>query len=148
MSRCTACATLSGETEVPGGVVWEDESWVADHCLGPFGVGALVLKARAHRESLPELTDAEARALGPALRTVSAAMVAGLPCERVYVSAWVDQPPLHVHLVIEPRYAEEAGIGAWELQARRRAGEPPAADDAAAAAERVRRALIVELGAP
>jgi diadenosine tetraphosphate (Ap4A) HIT family hydrolase len=126
---------------VPGGVVCEDEHWLADHCLGPFGVGALVLKTKAHRASLPDLTAAEAQALGPALRILTLAMVRGLPCERVYVSAWVDQPPLHVHFVLEPRYAQEAGTDPWELQARRRADGPPPADPAAKAAQRVRRAL-------
>ena len=92
-------------------------------------------------ESLPELTDAEARGLGTAVRFVSAAMVAGLPCERVYVSAWVDRAPLHVHFVFEPRYREEREIGAWELQARRRASGPPDPEQAAVAARRVRRAL-------
>jgi diadenosine tetraphosphate (Ap4A) HIT family hydrolase len=126
---------------VPGGLVWEDEHWLADHCLGPFGVGALVLKTKAHRASVPELTVAETRALGPALRILTRAMVSGLPCERVFLSAWVDRAPLHVHFVLEPRYADEAGTDPWELQARRRADGPPPANSAAAAAQRVRRAL-------
>jgi diadenosine tetraphosphate (Ap4A) HIT family hydrolase len=121
--------------------VWEGPRWLADHCLGPFPPGSLVLKARRHVESLPELTDAEVAELGPAMRELSAAMVRGLPCERVYVGAWVDLPPLHVHFVLEPRFASEAGTNAWELQARRRRGPTPSADEAAAAAARIRAAL-------
>jgi diadenosine tetraphosphate (Ap4A) HIT family hydrolase len=121
--------------------VWENEHWLADHCLGPFAIGALVLKTKAHRSSLPEMTLSEAHALGPALRTLSDAMARGLPCERIYVSAWVDKPPLHLHFVLEPRYAEDAGVGAWALQAARREAPPPSADHCAAAAGRIRGAL-------
>jgi diadenosine tetraphosphate (Ap4A) HIT family hydrolase len=138
---CLACDTRDGRIDVPGGTVWEGPHWLADHCLGPFPAGSLVLKAKRHVESLPELSDEEAAALGPAIRGLSAAMVRGLPCERVYVGAWVDRPPLHVHFVLEPRFADEAGRNAWELQAGRRRGRPPDASTAAAAAARVRAAL-------
>jgi diadenosine tetraphosphate (Ap4A) HIT family hydrolase len=139
--QCLACATLRGEIDVPGGVVWEDECWLADHCLGPFGVGALVLKTKAHRPSLQTMTPAEATALGPAMRIVSQAMVSGLPCERVYVSAWVDAKPLHLHFVLEPRYADESGVGAWALQAARREAPQPEVEACASAATRVRNSL-------
>jgi diadenosine tetraphosphate (Ap4A) HIT family hydrolase len=141
MDRCLACATLNGRVEVPGGVVWEDAYWVADHCLGPFPPGSLVLKTRRHCESLPELSDAEAAALGPAIRTLSSAMMRGLPCERAYIGAWVDAPPLHVHFVLEPRFAEEEGADAWELQAARRRGAPAGHAQAADAAVRIRGSL-------
>lgn len=141
VAGCLACDTRDGRIDVPGGTVWEGAHWLADHCLGPFPAGSLVLKARRHVESLPELSDAEAAALGPAIRGLSAAMVRGLPCERVYVGAWVDLPPLHVHFVLEPRFADEAGRNAWELQAERRRGRPPDAEAAAAAAAHVRAAL-------
>jgi diadenosine tetraphosphate (Ap4A) HIT family hydrolase len=127
--------------EVPGGIVWEDEHWLADHCLGPFGVGGLVLKTKAHRTALPDMTHLEAHSLGPALRTLSDAMVRGLPCERVYVAAWVDKPPLHLHFVLEPRYAEDANVSAWALQAARREAPAPSAEESAAAAMRIRTAL-------
>lgn len=68
MDRCLACATLDGGVVVPGGVVWEDSHWAADHCLGPFPPGSLVLKTKRHCESLPELSDDEAAALGLAAR--------------------------------------------------------------------------------
>jgi diadenosine tetraphosphate (Ap4A) HIT family hydrolase len=138
---CLACDTRDGRVAVPGGVVWEGRDWLADHCLGPFPAGSLVLKARRHVESLPELADDEAAALGPAIRELSAAMVRGLPCERVYVGAWVDLPPLHVHFVLEPRFAAEQGVNAWELQAQRRRSDASDPCEAAAAAARIRAAL-------
>ncbi len=122
-------------------MVWQNECWLADHCLGPFGVGALALKTKVHRGSLPELSEHEATTLGAAIRALSHAMVHGLPCETVYVSAWVDRPPLHVHFVLEPQYGDEAGLGSWELQARRRKAGPPPPGEAAAAADRIRTSL-------
>ena len=100
--------------EAPGGVVWEDAHWVADHCLNVPQVARL--EDERHCESLPELSDAEAAALGPAIRTLSSAMMRGLPCERVYVGAWWEGPPRHVHFVLEPRASrKEEGANAWEL---------------------------------
>jgi diadenosine tetraphosphate (Ap4A) HIT family hydrolase len=139
MSGCLACDLLDGTRSVPGGTVLDDEYWVAEHCLGPFGPGAFVVKTKAHRDSLWTMTDAEAERLGPILRRVSRAIVDALGAERVYVTMWVDAPPHHMHLVLWPRYPEEErGL---ELQVRRKRRGVPTADAMEDAARRVKQQL-------
>jgi diadenosine tetraphosphate (Ap4A) HIT family hydrolase len=137
---CLACDVLAGRIEVPGGTIAEGEYWHADHCIGPFGVGAIVVKTKKHVESLWELPDAAAVELGLFLRRISGAIVDGLGAERAYLTMWVDKPPLHVHLVVYPRWPADEKRG-WDLDIERWAGGPPPADEAAAAAERLREYL-------
>ncbi len=55
-----ACDVLAGRVEVPGGTIAATEHWHAYHCLGPFGVGAVVVKTREHVEDLWHLADGAA----------------------------------------------------------------------------------------
>ena len=137
---CLACDVLAGRVEVPGGTIDETASWHADHCLGPFGVGAVVVKTKEHVESLWELPDGAADELGPFLRRISCAIVGGLGAARAYLTMWVDKPPLHVHLVIYPRWPDESERGPAVDQKRYFAG-PPDPEAAAEAAERLREYL-------
>lgn len=143
--RCLACETIAGRVPVPGGLVAECGCWLADHCLGPFGVGAFVVKSRAHRAALWQLTPQESAALGPFLAALSGAIVEALDAARVYLSMWVDAAPHHVHLVLEPRYrksAEANGARGWALQEWRRRQGPPDHRAAAHAAHAVRAAVV------
>jgi diadenosine tetraphosphate (Ap4A) HIT family hydrolase len=134
---CLACDVLAGRIDVPGGTIDETEHWHADHCLGPFGVGSVVVKTKEHVEDLWRLPDGAAAELGPFLRRISGAIVDGLGAERAYLAMWVDKPPLHVHMVLYPRWATEEKRG-WDLdQARRSEGLPPQ-EEATAAAGRLR----------
>lgn len=137
---CLACQTLTGAVAVPGGVIWATDHWVADHCLGALGVGAIVLKTRRHRENLWELSSEESTELGDALKLLSGALVQALGAERVYVSLWVDLLPYHVHFVLQPRYPEpaEAGLKGWKLQAARLSQGSPDPKQMAIAAQKVR----------
>jgi diadenosine tetraphosphate (Ap4A) HIT family hydrolase len=139
MSECWVCELIDGRREVPGSIIAGDEHWVVDHCLGPFGVGAFVLKTKEHRDSLWTLTDDETASLGPWLRRLSQAIIDALGAERVYVTMWVDAPPNHMHFVVWPRYPGEPK--ASQLEAKRR--EEGIADWAAmaAAADRVKERL-------
>ena len=143
-STCLACQTLSGAIAVPGGIIFETEHWVADHCLGTLGIGSIVVKTRAHRENLWDLTPDEAASLGDVLKTLSGAMTEALGAERVYVSLWVDLPPYHVHFVLQPRYPEpaEAGLKGLKLQQARSEQGVLDPEQAAIAAEKVRQVLI------
>ncbi|NJO43029.1 MAG: diadenosine tetraphosphate hydrolase [Cyanobacteria bacterium RU_5_0] len=139
--HCLACQTIAGTKAVPGGVILENDSWIADHCLGAFGMGAIVLKTKAHRENLWELTPEESSSLGFALKTLSGAMVEALGAERVYVSLWVDQPPYHVHFVLQPRYpgnSEAWGLKGWKLQLVRLFRGKPDSTKAAEASKKIR----------
>jgi len=132
-----------GAIAVPGGVIWATDHWVADHCLGALGLGAIVVKTQLHREHLWELTSEESDSLGYVLKRLSGAMVQALGAERVYVSLWVDQLPYHVHFVLQPRYPEpaEAGLKGWKLQVARLSQENPDPEQMAIAAEKVRVCL-------
>src|SRR5262249_4092639 len=75
---CLACDALAGRVDVPGGTITATEHWQAEHCLGPFGVGAVVVKTKEHVGDLWHLPDAAAAELGPLLRCISGAIVDGL----------------------------------------------------------------------
>jgi diadenosine tetraphosphate (Ap4A) HIT family hydrolase len=137
---CLACRVNSGQEPVPGGVIAETLHWRADHCIGPFGVGAVVLKTKEHVGDFWTLAPEAAAELGPFASQVSRAIVDGLGAERVYLTMWVDKPPHHVHLVLYPRYPGEQRR-ALDLQLTLQGGGPPAPEDAARAAELLRNAL-------
>jgi diadenosine tetraphosphate (Ap4A) HIT family hydrolase len=137
---CLACDALAGRIEVPGGMIDETAHWHADHCIGPFGVGAVVVKTKEHVEDLWRLPDGAAAELGPFLRRISAAIVDGLGAERAYLTMWVDKPPLHVHMVLYPRWPTDEKR-AWDLDRERWAAGPPPFDEAAGAAARLRAFL-------
>jgi diadenosine tetraphosphate (Ap4A) HIT family hydrolase len=125
---------------LPGGVIAETSAWRAEHCIGAFGAGAVVVKTREHRESLWQLEPAEAAELGPLLSRISGAIVDGLGAERAYLTMWVDKPPLHVHLVVYPRWPGEE-LRALDLQASRNEAGPPPSTEIEAAAETLRAYL-------
>ena len=140
---CMACQILAGVQQVPGGTIAETPCWVADHCVGPYGLGSVVVKTRTHRENLWDLSVAESAALGPFLQQMSEAIALAMQAERVYASLWVDQPPYHVHFVLQPRYPdgrhpEELGLKGLELQVFRTLGKPPSPGEMAEAADRIR----------
>ena len=122
---------------MPGGVIAETLSWRADHCLGPFGVGAVVVKTKTHLEDFWRLPDQEAGELGPLLRDLSDAIIEALGAERVYLTMWVDSLPHHVHLVLYPRYPadDKRALG---LQLQRRVEGPPPPNEATDAAIAIR----------
>ena len=142
---CLACRVNSGEEPVPGGVIAETEHWRADHCIGPFGVGAVVVKTKDHIGDFWALEQETAAELGPFVARLSRAIVEALGAERVYLTMWVDKPPHHVHLVLYPRYANEQRR-ALDLQLALQAAGPPNDDDAARAAGSLRESLAADTG--
>jgi len=134
---CLACQVIARTVVAPGGVIAETEHWCADHCIGAFGVGAVVVKTKRHVENLWELEPAAAEELGPFLREISGAIVGALGAERVYMTLWVDKPPHHVHLVMYPRYPGE-DRRALDLQLALRDAGPPSFADAEKAAAALR----------
>jgi diadenosine tetraphosphate (Ap4A) HIT family hydrolase len=118
---CLACDATAGRIDVPGGMIAETEHWHADHCIGPFGVGAVVVKTKEHVEDLWHLPDGAAGELGPFLCRISGAIVDGLGAERAYLTMWVDKPPLHAHMVLYPRWpGDPTGRSTCKLAGGRR----------------------------
>ncbi|HEY9737950.1 MAG TPA: diadenosine tetraphosphate hydrolase, partial [Trichocoleus sp.] len=76
-------------------------------------------------------------------QTISQAIAAALGAERVYVGLWVDQPPYHVHFVLQPRYPGKAELGlkGLELQVYRTLNKPPSEAEMAEAASKLKQYL-------
>jgi diadenosine tetraphosphate (Ap4A) HIT family hydrolase len=138
--QCLACRVNAGDEPAPGGVIAETAHWRADHCLGPFGVGAVVVKTKEHIEDFWRLPANLAAELGPFAQRLSSAIVDGLGAERVYLTMWVDLPPHHVHLVLYPRYPDDRARG-LDFQLALRAAGPQDMEAVAHAADVLRRTL-------
>ncbi|MEV5746370.1 hypothetical protein AB0L00_01005 [Actinoallomurus sp. NPDC052308] len=128
---CIACELSSGVRPLPGGRLYESSGLVVEHCVGPLGVGTLVVKPLRHVVHVADLDEAESAALGPLLRRTAAAVTEVVRPEQVYVCLWshMDRKPGHIHFVVQPiTKADMARFAAAgpELQlAMFRAGESP-----------------------
>ena len=109
MEGCLACDLTEGRRNLPGGRIFATDHWVVEHCIGPLGVGTLVVKPFRHVTHLWELTPKEAAEIGPLLRRVAAAVEAILIPDQVYVCLWshADWEPCHIHFVVQPVTADQ-----------------------------------------
>jgi diadenosine tetraphosphate (Ap4A) HIT family hydrolase len=144
---CSACAEIGGEMTAPGGIISDDGLWFVSHHSGRFtDPGELIVKTRRHCESLGELSESEARALGPILSTAVAALERVVVAERIYVMSF-NERVRHIHFLLLPRTAAmPRGHVISDLYRRarnllRRIGlvPNPSAAARAEAAERIRR---------
>ena len=105
---CITCRANRGEVATPGGVLHDDGLWRLEHTFEPIPIaGWLVLKPLRHVESVAELTEVEAAALGPLLQRTSAALTAVLGCTKVYVMCFAEAAgAAHVHIHLVPRAAD------------------------------------------
>lgn len=89
---------------LPGGRIHQAGGWIVEHCLGPLGLGTLIVKPVRHVLNVGDLDDREARALGPLLRDASSVVTRLRGAERVYVSLWshAGGVPVHIHFVVMP----------------------------------------------
>jgi diadenosine tetraphosphate (Ap4A) HIT family hydrolase len=144
---CLACDLLEGRRDLPGGVILDAGRWIVNHCIGPLGVGTLIVVPRRHVVHVWELDDGEARELGPLLRRVSAVLAELVRPEQVYVGLWshAGARPVHVHWVVQPvtrALMDEMGEYGPHLQtAMFDRGEPPPRDEVEEISERARRLL-------
>ena len=83
-ASCLACDLASGRRLLPGGLIYRTASWLVEHCVGPLGLGTLIVKPERHVTAVADLSLAEAAELGPLL--VLASRVAGqlAPASQVY----------------------------------------------------------------
>lgn len=148
VSDCLACQIIKGKVSVPGDIIAQNTWWLADHCIGNHGVGAVVVKTRAHRENFWNLTPNEAASLGPFLQQMTYAMQTALGAERIYINSWVDQPPYHIHFVLQPRFAgnAELGLQGLELQIFRSLQTKPDPEKMAEVADKIRHAYHAAFG--
>jgi diadenosine tetraphosphate (Ap4A) HIT family hydrolase len=101
---CVACDLAAGRIELPGGSIYETHGWLVGHCVGPLGVGTLIVKPKRHLTRVSELTPDEAAELGPLLQRVTAALDELTDADQVYVGLWshAGGRPVHIHFVVQP----------------------------------------------
>jgi len=133
---CIACDLAEGRLPLPGGRVHEPPCWLVEHCVGPLGVGTLIVKPRRHIVHVADLDYEEATELGPLLRTIAAIVTDLTDPEQVYVTLWshADAVPGHIHWVVQPvtaaSMAAHGGLHGARIQVEMfdRRVEPPLAE--------------------
>ncbi len=110
MNACFTCDVNAGRAEAPGGVIYRDPLWLAEHGVDRLVQGYVVLKPMRHVHEVPDLSPDEAAALGPALRTLMSAMRAALKTDRIYICSFAEAVH-HLHLHLLPRYANMPALG-------------------------------------
>lgn len=144
---CLACDLSAGRVPLPGGLINETDRWRVEHCVGPLGVGTLVVKPKRHVIRVADLTAEEAGEQGPLLRRCAAVVDALLAPAQTYVCLWshAGGQPVHIHYVVQPITAstlDAFGVHGPRLQAEMFArGEHPAPDEVSAFARRARAAF-------
>ena len=109
METCLACDLADEKQPLPGGRIHETTHWLVEHCVGPLGLGTLIVKPRRHVTSVADLTDEEAAELGPLLRTSSVVASELVPAEQIYNCLWshAGGVPVHIHYVVQPVTADQ-----------------------------------------
>lgn len=144
MEGCLACDLTERRREPPGGCVFESEHHRVEHCVGPPGVGTLIVKPRRHVLHVADLTAAEAAGLGTVLRRAAAVIAELVRPDQTDICLWshTGSEPVHIHWVVQPVTRTQSGdLGTHgpALQAEMfRQGELPDADAAAEFARRAR----------
>ena len=106
MEECLACDLTSGRLDLPGGRIYATKHWVVEHCIGPLGVGTLIVKPFRHCAQFWDLTEEEARELGPLLHRAVSTIRAILEPDQVYICLWSHKGwvPGHLHFVLQPSW--------------------------------------------
>jgi diadenosine tetraphosphate (Ap4A) HIT family hydrolase len=146
MEGCLACELSNGSAPLPGGEIHATAYWRVEHCVGPLGVGTLIVKPKRHVVHVADLTDEEASELGPLLRRTSGVVSRLCSPEQVYVTLWshADAVPGHIHWVVQPvtrelmdEFGGQYGVGLQLAMFER--GRHPAPDAVEAFSGRARR---------
>jgi ATP adenylyltransferase len=130
MDECMACELSAGRLPLPGGLIHATPHWRVEHCVGPLGLGTLIVKPDRHVTAVADLSDEEVVELGPLLRRASAVARELVVAEQVYNCLWshAGGVPVHIHYVVQPVTKEQmrvTGVYGPALQlAMFAAGEP------------------------
>jgi len=99
---CWFCGDNRGSDTPPGGWIYEDTLWRAGHLPHTYGPeGLVVVESQRHFLDASNMDDAEAAALGPVLKRVTAAIREVTAAQRVYTWASMVAFP-HMHLWLMP----------------------------------------------
>lgn len=101
---CLGCDLAAGLRPLPGGLIYRTDSWLVEHCIGPLGLGTLIVKPERHVTSVADLSPAEAAELGPLLRQASWVASQLVAAEQVYNCLWSHAGGVagHIHYVVQP----------------------------------------------
>ena len=104
MDDCLACGLSSGQVRLPGGLLHRTQHWLVEHCVGPLGLGSLIVKPERHVLHVSDLTDDEAAELGPLLQLSSSVAGRLVDADQVYNCLWshAGGKPVHIHYVVQP----------------------------------------------
>lgn len=137
----------SGAHPLPGGLIHSTQHWLVEHCVGPLGVGTLIVKPRRHVTAVADLTSGEALELGRLLQQASAVAQTTTGADQVYNCLWshAGGVPGHLHYVIQPVTSgqmEVTGAQGPRLQVQMfAAGDLPDPNDLERAADAARSAF-------
>ena len=101
---CMACDLSAGRQPLPGGLIHRTDHWLIEHCIGPLGVGTLVVKPERHVLHVADLTSAEAAEMGPLLTRTAEVVTRLCTPAQVYVCLWSHAKGVaaHIHFVVQP----------------------------------------------
>lgn len=109
MESCDVCREISGEIEIPGGLLWDSELVLAFHVpplLEPEPlIGHLLIVTRRHADTWADLTAGEAAEIGRTAAALSVPLRDLTRAERIYSAVLGHHSP-HFHLHVFPRYPE------------------------------------------
>ena len=105
-TRCLACDLTSGVEDLPGGRIHVGRHWIVEHCVGPLGIGTLLVKTRRHCLHVADLNTEEAADLGLLLKQASGCTQQLSDADQVYVCLWSHSGwvPGHIHFVVQPAW--------------------------------------------
>src|SRR5688572_29766700 len=98
---CLACDLARGRRALAGGLIHRTRYWLVEHCIGPLGVGTLIVKPERHVVHVWDLTIDESAELGPLLKTTAGVISQLADPDQVYVCLW-SHGPVHIHFVVQP----------------------------------------------
>ncbi|HZY46143.1 MAG TPA: HIT domain-containing protein [Anaerolineae bacterium] len=106
--NCFICRKHRGEISIPGGAIYQDDLVYAGHAQIREGqittyLGYLMVEPKRHADTLADLTDEEAQALGLLITRLSRALIATENAERVYLFV-INELVHHVHFHVVARY--------------------------------------------
>ncbi len=124
---CGVCRIASGEAEIEGGAIYEDDLWLIWHAPAPYGVaGWMTILSHRHTPGIAHFNDHEAARLGSDLRHFEKVLEEVSGALRIYTVSMNESSP-HFHLHMVPKYetmAQDARFYAvFGLQAAAQRGE-------------------------
>ena len=80
--KCYACDLIAGRLPLVGGQIYESKYWVIEHCMGPLGLGSLIVKPRHHVLHVWDLIAEELEEMGPLIGRASQVVRQITACEQ------------------------------------------------------------------